>query len=111
MQNYIIVYLGGEQPTSPGKAQQHLEKYQQWLISLGDAVVSALMPLKDTTVVNPQGEVTPGSTTAMSGFTIVQANSQDEVLEMAKKCPFLSIGGTLEVSELMQLGAPPERHH
>ncbi|MCF6205075.1 MAG: YciI family protein [Methylococcaceae bacterium] len=104
MNKYIIIYLGGEQPTSPEEAKEHMEKYREWLKSLGDSIVSALNPLKDTHVVSDKG-ATNGSSTAMSGFTIVQANSLEAVLEMSKTCPFLDIGGTLEVSELMQMGS------
>jgi len=39
----------------------------------------------------------------MSGYTIVEADSIEAALEMAKACPFLEIGGSLEVSELMQM--------
>jgi len=101
---YIIVYLGGEQPTDSDVAEKHMEKYREWLKSLGDSIVSALNPLKDTHVINSAGEVAIGSSTAMSGFTIIEANSLDAVLEMSKSCPFLEIGGSLEVSELMQIG-------
>jgi len=104
MAQYIIIYLGGEQPANPEDAKEHMEKYREWLASLGDAVVSALNPLKDTHVINTEGYATAGSTTAMSGFTIIEANSLEAVIEMSKTCPFLKIGGTLEVSELMQMG-------
>lgn len=104
MSNYIIIYLGGEQPASPAEAEQHMEKYREWLRSLGDAVVSALNPLKDTHVINAEGNATPGSQTAMSGFTIIEANSLLAAIEMSKSCPFFDIGGTLEVSELIQMG-------
>lgn len=103
MAQFIIIYLGGEQPSDPDAAKDHMEKYREWLQSLGDAVVSALNPLKDTHVINPDGSTTPGSSTAMSGFTIIETNSLGAALEMTKSCPFLEIGGTLEVSELMQI--------
>ena len=35
--------------------------------------------------------------------TIVEADSMDAALEMARACPFLEIDGTLEVSELMAM--------
>lgn len=105
MAQFIIIYLGGEQPSNPQAAKEHMEKYREWLQSLGDAVVSALNPLKDTHVIDPEGKASLGSSTAMSGFTIIQANSLGAVLEMSKTCPFLEIGGTLEVSELMLLGS------
>ena len=39
----------------------------------------------------------------MSGYSIVKADSMDTALEMARVCPFLDTGGTLEVAEMMQL--------
>lgn len=105
MARFMLIYLGGEHSSDPVEGKEHLEKYRMWLSSLGDAVVSPANPLKDTTVIHPDGTVTPGSTSAMSGFTILEANSQEAVIEMAKSCPFLEIGGTLEVSELVQMGS------
>ncbi len=103
MAQYIIVYLGGDQPSSPEEGKKHFSKYMDWLSSLGDAAVSPANPLKDTTTVNSDGTVTIGGTTTMSGYTIVEADSMDAALSMAKTCPFLDIGGSLEVSELVEM--------
>lgn len=103
MAQYIITYLGGNQPSSPEEGQQHFAKYKEWLTSLGDSAVSPANPLKDTTTVNPDGSVSSGGTTAMSGYTIIESESMDAALSIAKACPFLEIGGSLEVSELMQM--------
>jgi len=103
MAQYIISYLGGDQPSSPEEGQRHFAKYKEWLSSLGDAAVSPANPFKNTNTVNPDGTITSGSTTSMSGYTIVAADSMEAALEMAKACPFLDIGGSLEVSELMQM--------
>ena len=103
MAQYIITYLGGDQPSSPEEGKQHFAKYNEWLSSLGGSAVSPANPLKDTSTVNPDGTVTTGSTTSMSGYTIIEAESMDAALSIAKACPFLDIGGSLEVSELMQM--------
>ncbi len=103
MPRYLIVYLGGNQPATPEEGQRHFAKYMDWLSGLGDAVVSPANPLRETHTVHPDGSVTPGSTTAMSGYTVVQADSMQAALAMAKACPFLEIGGTLEVSELAEM--------
>lgn len=100
---YIITYLGGDQPSSPEEGKQHFVKYNEWLSSLGDSAVSPANPFKDTSTVNSDGSVTTGSTTSMSGYTIIKAESMDAALSIAKACPFLDIGGSLEVSELMQM--------
>jgi len=103
MPQYMITYLGGNQPSSPEEGKQHFAKYMEWIASLGDAAVSPANPLKATQTVNPGGTVTSGGMTGMSGFTLVEMASMEDALVVAKRCPFLDIGGSLEVSELMQM--------
>ena len=81
----------------------HVDRYQRWLMSLGAAVVSPAVPLKDTHTVQPDGSAVPGSSTAMSGFRIIRAGSMAEALEAARSCPFLEINGILEVSEMLEI--------
>ena len=103
MARYIITYLGGDHPSDPEAGKEHFAKYQAWLASLGAAAVSPMNPFKNTSTVNPDGSVSAGSSTAMSGYTIIESDSMDAALEIAGACPFLDIGGSLEVSELMQM--------
>jgi len=101
MPQYVIVYLGGNPPSSPEEGKQHFAKYMEWLASMGDSAVSPANPLKNTRTVNADGTVTDGGSSTMSGYTIVKADSMEEALSFAKTCPFLDIGGSLEVSELV----------
>ena len=103
MSRYMITYLGGDKPSTPEEGKQHFSKYMAWLADLGDAAVSPMNPFKETRTVNPDGTVTAEGTTTMSGFTMVEADSMDSALSMARSCPFLEIGGSLEVSELVQM--------
>jgi len=103
MAKYMITYVGGNQPATPAEGQQHFAKYKAWLTALGAAAVSPANPLKNTQTVSPDGAVSPGGMTGMSGFTIVEAESMEAALAMAQSCPFLDIGGSLEVSEMMQM--------
>lgn len=82
---------------------EHMLKYRAWLAALGDSAVSPANPLGKTHTVNPDGSVAEGGKSSMSGYTIVQADTLDDAISMAKDCPFLEIGGSLEVSELMQM--------
>jgi len=52
MSQYVIAYLGGDQPSSPEEGQKQFSKYKQWLSSRGKAVVSPANPLKNTNTVN-----------------------------------------------------------
>ncbi len=103
MPQYFISYLGGDKPASPEEGKRHFAKYKAWLSSLGSSAVSPANPLKNTSIVYPDGTVTSGGTTSMSGFTIIEADSMDAALSIAKDCPSLDIGGSLEVSELVRM--------
>jgi len=103
MPQYIITYLGGDKPSSAEEGKQHMSNYRSWLSSLGDSAVSPANPLKNTSTVNSDGTVTTGGTTTMSGYTIIEADSMDAALLIAKACPFLDVGGSLEVSELIEM--------
>jgi len=48
MAQFVFVYLGGNQPSSPEEARQHFSKYMEWSSSLGEAVVVPTIPLKDS---------------------------------------------------------------
>ena len=103
MAQYVIVYLGGDQPSTPEEGKKHMSKYMDWLSSLGDSAISPANPLKNTHTVNSDGTVSSGGTSSMSGYTIIEAESMEAALLIAKACPFLDIGGSLEVSELIQM--------
>jgi hypothetical protein len=103
MPQYVIVYLGGNQPSSPEEGKQHFSKYMEWLSSVGDSAISPANPLKNTSTVNSDGTITTGGSTKMSGYTIIKADSMEVALSIAKACPFLDIGGSIEVSELAEM--------
>ena len=105
MPKFIFVYLGGEYPANEQEGQKHFEKYQNWLQSLGDAVVSPAIPFKDTHTVTPNGVAAPGTSSSMSGMSIIKMDSMEEALQAAKDCPFLEIKGTLEVSEMLEMSS------
>ncbi len=103
MPKYLIAYLGGEQPASPDEGRRHFARYQEWLQSLGDAAVSPANPFRETHRVHPDGSTSAGSAAAMSGYTLIEAESIDAALAIARRCPFLEVGGTLEVSEIGEM--------
>ena len=103
MPTFLIAYLGGDQPSSAEEGKKNFARYQAWLASLGDDLVSPMNPIKGTKTVNPDGSVSDVSTTSMSGYTILAAASMAEALERARACPFLRMNGSLEVSELIEM--------
>ena len=84
---------------------------QQWFAWVNDlrqrniyAAGEALLPEGKT--VRKQNLVTDGpfaeSKELVGGFFVVKANSLEEAIELAKGCPDLPFGGTVEVREVMK---------
>lgn len=103
MAQFLITYLGGDKPSSEEEGRRNFEVYQQGLLGLGDAVVEPMVPFKNIHVIHSDGSVSEGSSVAMSGHTIVEANSIEEAVAVAQGCPFLKTNGSLEVAEVMNM--------
>ncbi|MDX2423700.1 MAG: hypothetical protein QNK43_13635 [Amphritea sp.] len=101
MSQYMITYIGGDKPSTVEEGQQHYARYKEWLLSLGPCVVNPATPFKITQTVHPDGRVSVGSASLMSGYTVIEMDSMALALVAVKDCPFLDINGTLEVSELI----------
>ena len=103
MSNYILAYHGGRKPESPEEGAKHMAKWKAWVGGLGDAAVNPGTPLGKSKTVSSSGVSDGGGSNPMSGFSVVKADSMDAALEMAKECPFLELGGTLEVAEMKEM--------
>ncbi len=102
MSEYIFAYHGGKKPESPEEGAKHMAKWKAWVGGLGDAVVNPGTPLGKSKTVSSNGVSDDGGSNPLSGFSIVEADSMDAALEMAKGCPFLKYG-TIEVAEVMEM--------
>ncbi len=103
MAKYIVFYFNGNQPQSPEAAKAHFERYRRWLNQLGEAVVSPMNPVKNTHTILPDGKTEQGSRHKLSGYTILEADSIEQAVDIVRTCPFLEIGGVLEVAELIEI--------
>lgn len=103
MPNYIIAYRGGKKPESPEEGETHMNRWKAWVADLGNAAVNPGTPLGKSHIVSTDGVSDDGDSNAMSGFSVVKADSIEAALDMARACPFLDTGGTLEVAEMMEM--------
>ena len=103
MSKYIFAYHGGKKPGTPEEGAKFMARWRAWVGSLGDAPIGGPGTLlgKSKTV-SGRGVSGDGGANPLSGFSIVQAESIDAALEMAKRCPHLE-HGTIEVAEVMEM--------
>ena len=109
MKNFMLIFRGGSDAMqmSPEESQQHMQKWFQWVGELQQngtyASGEALLPTGKTVAkgnVVTDGPFAEGKE-IVGGFFIVKANSIEEAAEIAKACPDLPLGGTVEVRDVV----------
>ncbi len=103
MPQFIFTYHGGKKPETPEEGQQHMEEWKAWATSLGSALINPGTPVGITKVLGQDGISENPSVNPIMGFSILEAKDMDTALDTLKDCPHITYGGTLEISEMMQM--------
>ena len=103
MPNFVFAYHGGATSMTKEEGQQHMQKWMAWMDGVGDAVVDRGVPVGPSKTVSKDGVADDGGSNPLSGITMVQADTIEDAIEMAKKSPHLDIGGTIEVAQAMDM--------
>ena len=99
MAKYLLAYHGGGMPETDEERNRVLQQWEKWFHSLGSAVVDAGNPVSRTNTVGNGGSVSGAGTNPVSGYSILEADSLEKATELAKGCPVLDGGATIEVCE------------
>ncbi|MFT4578532.1 MAG: hypothetical protein ACI9UO_001354 [Nitrospinales bacterium] len=103
MANFMIAYYGGNQSSSKEEGMAQMDKWKAWVEGLGDKVVNPGTPLIGTKTITSSDVQDEKDPNAMKGFAVVKADSMEVAIEIAKSDPFLANGGTIRVSQMMEM--------
>ena len=103
MANYVLVYSGGGMPETEAEQNAVIAAWGAWYEGLGQAVVDGGNPFGPSTSVAADGTVSQGAPPALSGYTVISADSLDAATEQAKSCPIRASGGRADVYETFQI--------
>ena len=113
MAKFMFVYRGGDkmEDASPEQMQQVMQVWMDWiekgmkagwLTDGGDALKS------EGRVVHPDKTVTDGpfaeSKELVGGYSMIEAADFNAAVELAKDCPMILGGGSVEIRELALVG-------
>ena len=98
MANYVLVYHGGGMPETPEEGARVMQAWNEWFAKLGDAVVDGGNPASVTRRIGADGSVSDDAA-GPSGYSILKADSLDAAVELAKGCPVLAGGASVQVVE------------
>jgi hypothetical protein len=105
MANYVLVYKGGGgMAPTPEEQQKVMAAWGQWFGGLGQALVDGGNPFSgQANSIAPGGAVSTGASSGLTGYSIIKADDLASATTMAKGCPVLVSGGTVEVLETLQV--------
>jgi hypothetical protein len=81
MANFALAYKGGKMAETDEEREQVMAAWGQWIGDLGPALVDS----------------------ALTGYSILDADSLSAATELAKGCPVLANGGSVEVYETIKV--------
>jgi hypothetical protein len=111
MGDFTFLYRGGMASASPEERQKHMEKWMTWFKDMGakGLIKDPGHPLESG------GKVVRGKPMTVNdgpfaeakdivgGYTLISASDLAQAAEVAKGCPILEMGGSVEVRPVMQM--------
>jgi len=101
MTDYLWLFSGGAKPPTSEARTRAMDAWELWFEEVGRAEKDAGNPFTPTARSVSVGSVTerPSETT---GYLIVEADSIDEAIDLAKRCPVLEAGTKITVFETFE---------
>lgn len=109
MPKYVLAYHSnngavGDMPQSEEEMAEVMAAWGAWFESLGANLVDGGNPIAFAKTIGSDGSVTDGGgSNPLTGYSIVNADTIDAAIDMAKGCPVLGNDGTVEVAEAIDM--------
>jgi hypothetical protein len=105
MAKFVLVYTGGGMPETEEEQAAVMAAWGTWYEGLGAAVADPGNPFSPAVQnITSDGTVSGGAIgTPASGYTILEADSMDSAIKMAKKCPMLEGNGQISIYEALEM--------
>ncbi len=102
MSKFVLVYEGDATEMTEAEIAASMAEWGRWFGDLGAAVIDAGNPFATSTKVTADGG-RAAATTGLSGYSIVEARDLEAAADLAKGCPVLVGGGSVDVYEALDL--------
>ena len=103
MTKFIFAYHGGKMPDTPEEGEKVMAAWNKWYEDMGSKVADPGAPVGKSKTVSAGGVADNGGANPLSGWTVVSADSVDAAVALAKGCPILTAGGSVEIAPVMEM--------
>jgi hypothetical protein len=105
MPNYLLAYHGGSIPEGEEAQAASLEAWNEWMDAVGEQLLDGGNPVGASRTIGSDGAVSETEGDRVTGYSIIEADDIDAAIELARGCPILADGGSVEVAELVDMMA------
>lgn len=103
MSKYLFVYHGGGMPESEEDQARVMQAWQDWMGAHGSAIIDGGAPVGMSQTVSSAGVAANGGSNPASGYGIFEAADDAAAAEIARGCPIIEGGGTVEVAQIHEM--------
>jgi hypothetical protein len=103
MAKYLMAYRGGGMAATDAEREASMAAWGAWLGGLGPAMLDMGNPFGPSASISGDGSVSEGAPSGLTGYSLLQADSLDAASKLAKGCPVLAAGGSVEVYETFEV--------
>jgi hypothetical protein len=104
MSKYLLAYHGGSMAETEAAQAEAMAAWGSWFATLGAAVVDGGAPCAAATTIGADGSTSAGGgVNPVSGYSLITADDLDAAVALAKGCPILAAGGSIEVAETVDM--------
>ena len=100
MARYLLIYHGSEMPHDPDAMAQAKAAFDQWVGEVGSAILDPGAPVHMVAQVSKAGSNNPVD---VNGYSLIEADSSDDAVELLQSHPFVGRGGILQVNEFVAI--------
>jgi YCII-related domain-containing protein len=102
MAKYVYTYRGGSLPETDEERAAAMAAWTSWLGGMGPAALDRGNPFGASSSVTTGG-VGSAAAAPLGGYSIIAADSLEAAAEMARGCPVLTTGGSVDVHEVVEI--------
>jgi hypothetical protein len=103
MKKFLLLYHGGSMPEGEAAQAQVMKAWEGWFGKLGKSLVDGGNPTGASKTIAANGSVSSGAANGASGYSVISADSLDAAVALAKGCPVLGGGASIEVCEIVEV--------
>jgi hypothetical protein len=103
MAKYLLAFRGGSMPEGEEAGAKVMQAWEAWFTSVGAAVADPGNPSSVSRTIAADGAAGAPGPASLSGYTILSADNLDAAVALAKGCPVLAGGSSIEVIETIDV--------